>query len=55
MRVRCPKCKEIAILEDNFSRVYCKNCLLDVTYGEYVKILAYTDARYSDILNDYKR
>ncbi len=54
MKVKCPKCGSIAILENNFSRVRCSNCMLDVTYGEYVKILAYTDPRYRDILNDYK-
>jgi len=25
-----------------------------MTYGEYVKYVAYKDVRYSDILNDYK-
>jgi hypothetical protein len=25
-----------------------------MTYGEYVKYVAYKDARYSDILSDYK-
>jgi len=54
MKVKCPKCGSIAILENNFSRVRCSNCMLDVTYGEYVKILAYTDPRYRDVLNDYK-
>lgn len=54
MHVKCPKCDEIAVLEDNFSRVKCDKCSLDVSYGEYVKMIAYKDSRYSDVLNDYK-
>ncbi len=55
VHVKCPKCGEIAELEDNFSRVKCNKCMLDVTYGEYVRMIAYSDPRYSDVLNDYKR
>ncbi|MFN4336999.1 MAG: hypothetical protein ACK4FV_05405 [Candidatus Nitrosocaldus sp.] len=54
MRIKCPKCGSIAVLENNFSRVRCDKCMLDVTYGEYVKILAHTDPRYRDVLNDYR-
>ncbi len=54
MHVKCPKCKEIAVLEDNFSRVKCDKCSLDISYGEYVKMIAYKDSRYRDVLNDYK-
>ena len=53
MHVKCPRCGEIAELEDNFSRVKCNKCSLDVSYGEYVKMIAYKDARYRDVLNDY--
>jgi hypothetical protein len=53
VKVRCPKCDEIAELGDDFSYVKCSHCSLDMTYGEYVKFIAYKDARYSDILGDY--
>jgi ribosomal protein S27AE len=54
MHVKCPECGEIAVLEDNFSRVKCSRCPFDVTYGEYVRIIAYKDTRYSNVLNDYR-
>ena len=54
MKIVCPDCKKTAHLEDNFSFVKCSYCSLDLTYGEYVKYIAYKDARYSDILSDYK-
>ncbi|CAN5781075.1 hypothetical protein BH23THE1_BH23THE1_04820 [soil metagenome] len=54
MKIRCPDCKEAAFLSDDFSLVKCDNCGFDKTYGEYVKYVAYKDARYSDILSDYK-
>lgn len=53
MKVKCPQCGKIAELGDDFSYVKCSHCYLDITYGEYVKIIAYKDARYSDILGDY--
>ena len=53
MHVKCPRCGEVAELEDNFSRVKCDKCSLDVTYGEYVKMIAYKDSRYRDVMNDY--
>ncbi|MGI0019114.1 MAG: hypothetical protein ACREAY_01440 [Nitrososphaera sp.] len=55
MHVPCPDCKKIAELADNFSYVKCAECGLDMTYGEYVKYIAYKDARYKDILGDYKK
>ncbi len=54
MHVKCPQCGEVAELEDNFSRVKCNKCSLDVSYGEYVEMIAYKDPRYRDVLNDYK-
>lgn len=54
VHVRCPDCKEIAELADDFSFVKCPKCGFDMTYGEYVKYIAYRDARYRDILSDYK-
>ena len=54
MLVICPKCTEKAELEDNFSHVKCTSCSLEISYGEYVKMIAYKDLRYRDILNDYK-
>jgi ribosomal protein L37AE/L43A len=55
MKIICPDCKKTAHLEDDFSFVKCNFCSLDLTYGEYVKYIAYKDARYSDILSDYKK
>ncbi|AIF82740.1 hypothetical protein NTE_00660 [Candidatus Nitrososphaera evergladensis SR1] len=55
MKVRCPDCKAIAELADDFSYVKCTECEFDMTYGEYVKYIAYKDARYRDILSDYKK
>jgi hypothetical protein len=55
MHVPCPDCKKVAELADNFSYVKCPACGLDMTYGEYVKYIAYKDARYKDILGDYKK
>ncbi|HSF00580.1 MAG TPA: hypothetical protein VLA48_06760 [Nitrososphaeraceae archaeon] len=54
MKIICPDCKKNADLADDFSSVKCSYCSLDMTYGEYVKYIAYKDARYSDILSDYK-
>lgn len=53
MHVKCPQCGEVAELEDNFSHVKCSKCSLDVSYGEYVKMIAYKDPKYRDVLNDY--
>ena len=44
VKVRCPDCKEIAELADDFSLVKCSSCSFDMTYGEYVKYIAYKDA-----------
>ena len=55
MKIVCPDCKKNADLADDFSFVKCSYCQLDMTYGEYVKYIAYKDARYSDILSDYKK
>lgn len=54
MKILCPDCKEAADLSDDFSFVKCSNCSLDMTYGEYVKYVAYKDSRYRNILSDYK-
>jgi ribosomal protein L37AE/L43A len=54
MKIRCPDCNEAAELSDDFTFVRCTKCSLDMTYGEYVKYVAYKDARYRNILNDYK-
>lgn len=53
MKIKCPKCKKAAELADDFSFVRCSHCSLDMTYGEYVRILAQNDSTYSDILEDY--
>jgi ribosomal protein L37AE/L43A len=55
MKIICPDCKKNADLADDFSFVKCSFCSLDMTYGEYIKYIAYKDARYSDILSDYKK
>ena len=53
MKIKCPKCKEDAELSPDFSFVECKKCGLDMSYGEYVKYVAHSEAQYSDILGDY--
>jgi len=53
VKIKCPKCKKDAELSPDFSMVRCKNCNLEMTYGEYVKFVAHSDATYSDILGDY--
>ena len=53
MKIKCPKCKKEAELSPDFSMVRCKNCNLEMSYGEYVKFVAHSDATYSDILGDY--
>ena len=55
MKIICPDCKGAAELSDDFSSVKCSKCLIDMTYGEYVKYIAYKDPRYRDILSDYKQ
>ena len=54
MRIICPKCNTYAQLTDDFTYVNCTQCGLDIKYGEYIKLIAYNDLRYTDILNDYK-
>ncbi len=54
MKIKCPDCKEKAFLSDDYTLVKCENCGYKTTYGEYVKYIAKTDVRYSDILSDYK-
>jgi hypothetical protein len=54
MKIKCPDCPGPAELSDNFSTVKCSKCSLDMTYGEYVRYIAYKDSKYKDILNDYK-
>lgn len=53
MKIKCPECKQDAELAPDFSLVSCRHCGLDMTYGEYVRHVAHTDATYSDILGDY--
>ena len=53
MKIKCPKCKEDAELTPDFSLVTCTKCNLEMSYGEYVKYVAHSDAKYSDILGDY--
>ena len=53
MKIKCPKCKEDAELTPDFSLDMCTKCNLEMSYGEYVKYIAHSDSRYSDILGDY--
>jgi ribosomal protein L37AE/L43A len=53
MKIKCPKCKEAADLSSDFSLVRCDKCNLELSYGEYVKLIAHNDSAYSDILGDY--
>lgn len=54
MKIRCPDCKGAADLSDDFTFVKCSHCPFDMSYGSYVKYVAYKDMRYRDILTDYK-
>jgi len=53
VKIKCPKCKKSAYLSPDFSFVKCDNCDFEMSYGEYVKFVAHSDATYSDILGDY--
>lgn len=53
VKIKCPKCKEIAELAMDFSLVTCSHCDLEMSYGEYVKYVAHNEKTYSDILGDY--
>jgi len=53
MKIKCPKCQDIAELGPDFSFVKCKKCDFEMSYGEYVKYVAHSQAKYSDILGDY--
>ena len=53
MKIKCPKCKEAAELASDFSFIKCEKCNIEMSYGEYVKLVAHNDATYSDILGDY--
>ncbi len=53
MRIKCPKCNEAAELSQGFVSVRCKECGLDMSYGEYVRYVAHNNPQYSDILGDY--
>ena len=54
----CTKCKnEIPDTEELDPRASsypcCTKCNLEMSYGEYVRYVAHSDAKYSDILGDY--
>jgi len=53
VKIKCPKCKKVAELSPDFSLVTCEKCGLEISYGEYVKLIAHNDLTYSDILGDY--
>jgi len=53
VKIKCPKCKKVAELSPDFSLVRCEKCGLEISYGEYVKLIAHNDLAYSDILGDY--
>jgi len=53
VKIKCPKCKKVAELSPDFSLVKCEKCGLEISYGEYVKLIAHNDLAYSDILGDY--
>ena len=54
MKIKCPDCPGPAELSDDFGSVKCPKCSLDMTYGEYVRYIGYKDAKYRNILSDYK-
>ena len=54
MKIICPDCKkgtELVMIQP----CKCSFCSLDMTYGEYIRYVAYKDVRYRDILSDYKK
>jgi len=53
VKIKCPKCKKVAELSPDFSLVRCEKCGLEISYGEYVKLIAHNYLTYSDILGDY--
>jgi ribosomal protein L37AE/L43A len=55
MKIRCPDCQNAAELSDDFAFVKCSECSFEMSYGSYVKYVAYKDTRYRDILDDYKQ
>ena len=44
---------QVVELVPDYSFVRCEHCDLDMSYGEYVKFVAHSEAKYSDILGDY--
>jgi ribosomal protein L37AE/L43A len=55
VKIRCPDCKDIAEMGDDFSYVKCSHCGLDMTYGDYIRYITHKDSRYRDILSDYEK
>lgn len=53
MKIKCPKCKEDAVLASDFASVKCSTCEFKMSYGDYVKYVAHNNPIYSDILSDY--
>lgn len=53
MKIRCPRCGKGAELAPDFSEVRCGPCGAEMSYGEYVRLVAHGDPGYSDILGDY--
>jgi ribosomal protein L37AE/L43A len=43
VKIKCPKCKKVAELSPDFSLVRCEKCGLEISYGEYVKLIAHND------------
>ena len=41
MKIKCAKCKKDAELAPDYSFVECKECGLDMSYGEYVRFIAH--------------
>jgi len=53
VKIKCPKCREDAVLSPDFAKVKCGTCKFDMSYGDYVEYVAHNDPTYSDILSDY--
>ena len=39
MDAKCPECENVAILDDEITKVKCPHCNFESTYDEYIEIM----------------